>query len=224
MLRTLLATTAVSVVMATGAAAQQADTQTDDTEILLQDDATTGTDDPTAADDPATGTDAPAVADDPATDPDEPAFADDPAVEADDPAVADDPAAEADAPAMADDPAMQLDEPAVADDPAPDTPSLAMPGEQTVDLAQVSGEELVGSEVRGFDDEQIATVDEVVENGTGEVQAILVRFGGFLGFGATTVELQRDEFEVVRAEEEDDLIVRTALSQDELENRPAAGN
>jgi hypothetical protein len=249
MLRTLLATTAVSVALATGAVAQQADTDTND-EILLEDDTATTTDDPATADDPAEETDDPAVADEPATGTDEPALADDPAMETDEPGVADDPATATDEPGladepgmdagepaladdptmetddatMADEPAMEADEPAVADDTGTDAPSLAMPGEQTVDLSQVPGEELVGSEVRGFDDEQIATVDDVVDNGMGEVQSILVRFGGFLGFGATTVELQPGEFEVVRGEEEDGLIVRTSLSQEELENRPEAQN
>jgi hypothetical protein len=236
MLRTLLATTAVSVALATGAVAQQADTDTDD-EILLEDDTATTTDDsataddpgaetddPAVADEPATGTDEPALADDPATETDEPGLADEPGMDAGEPALADDPTMETDDATVADEPAVEADEPAVADDTGTDAPSLAMPGEQTVDLSQVPGEELVGSEVRGFDDEQIATVDDVVDNGMGEVQSILVRFGGFLGFGATTVELQPGEFEVVRGEEEDGLIVRTSLSQEELENRPEAQN
>jgi hypothetical protein len=132
---------------------------------------------------------------------------------------------------------------AVADDPAPQEPEVAeeSPAQDrafagddradidvaaegaadgpALDLAGAMPGDLIGSDVRNFDDERIARVEDVVTDAAGEVETIIVRFGGFLGLGQTTVALLPDEVEVTR--EDDDFILRTALTAEDLRDRPA---
>ena len=151
-------------------------------------------DEPVITDDAPMGDDA---MDAPVTDP---GF-DDPAM--DDPMI-DDP--------MIDDPAMDTDPPAAATDPVDDP--LASP-----DGATLLADDVIGADLVNLNDERIATVDDAVLSPGGEVETVLVDVGGFLGFGARTVAIPAADL-TLETGENGEPILRTTLTQEELENLP----
>lgn len=97
--------------------------------------------------------------------------------------------------------------------------ALAEEGWSPVDLGAVSTERLVGQEIVTNDVETIATIEDVLIGASGEVESVVARFGGFLGFGSNRVELQMDEIEIM-GNEGDELMVRTSLTPESIETRP----
>lgn len=138
------------------------------------------------------------------------------------PAFAQDTAPAPDAPPADEAPLMLEDDAPAAPLGEPADPMMADEGEweeQPVELAQVTAEELIGSDVRTYDDERIARVDDVLIGADGEIDSLIVTFGGFLGFGSSTVELGADEVELFRGMG-DAITVRTDLTPEALEERP----
>ena len=160
------------------------------------------TDDPIEA--PA---DAPDASEDPMTDP----LAD----PADDPMAdpVDDPLAD-----PADDP---MTEP--ADDPMADPADDPMADDMDMDTTPngdtVLADDVIGADLLGFVGEVIATVDDVVLDATGGIESILVDVGGFLGLGATTVEIPFADV-TVETDEAGDTVLRSQLTSDDLEAMP----
>jgi hypothetical protein len=134
--------------------------------------------------------------------------------------VTEDPAAETD-PA---DP-MTAEDPATATDPA--DPMMAGDrdgypldeGWERVDVAGLSADELIGEDIVHMDDETIATIDDILVTDTGEVESVVARFGGFLGFGADRVLLSMEEIDIIR-DADDNVVVRSNLTPEEIEGRP----
>ena len=60
-------------------------------------------------------------------------------------------------------------------------------GWTTVDLATISADTLIGTDIRTYDQETVASVEDVLMTPDGQVENVVARFGGFLGFGETTV-------------------------------------
>ena len=58
-----------------------------------------------------------------------------------------------------------------------------------VDLATVSPDTLIGADIRTYDQDTVAAVEDVLMSPDGKVESVVARFGGFLGFGETTVLL-----------------------------------
>ncbi len=107
------------------------------------------------------------------------------------------------------------DAPAVADDAMTDPAQEMTP----VDLASVSAEDLIGSDIVTFDNEKAATVSDVVMDDAGAVEGVVAQFGGFLGFGANEVVLTLDELEVMR-DGNDTTVIRTSVTPEMIEERP----
>jgi hypothetical protein len=150
------------------------------------------------------------------------------------PTVAEDPAQPAPANTMAADPA----EPAPADTMAADPAEVpadtmaqepAAPAGETltleegwseVDVATISTDTLIGADVRTYDQERIAAIDDVILTPDGQVENLVARFGGFLGFGESTVLLTMDEVRVV-SDADGNMVVLTDLTPEALKDRPA---
>ncbi|WP_062226263.1 PRC-barrel domain-containing protein [Aureimonas frigidaquae] len=66
---------------------------------------------------------------------------------------------------------------------------------------QMLGSGLMGANVRGADGENIGTVDDLLLNNQGQVQAIVVGVGGFLGIGTKDVAIANDQLEFVMAQD-----------------------
>jgi len=110
----------------------------------------------------------------------------------------------------------------VHEDPAAAAdPMLGDAGEYSpVDLSLVSADRLMGVDITTFDGQTIASIDDVIITDDGQVESVVARFGGFLGFGTNRVLLTMDEIEIMQDANEN-LVVRSALTPENIENRPA---
>ncbi len=117
-----------------------------------------------------------------------------------------------------------------ATDPAPAAPAAqptpgtmavqpAEPARTPVDIATLSRDDLIGADIKTVDGDTVASVDDVVTDATGHVSNIVARFGGFLGFGETTVLLQPDEVAATR-DEGGTVELMTTLTPEALKDRP----
>jgi hypothetical protein len=88
------------------------------------------------------------------------------------------------------------------------------------DLSTISTDRLVGSSIVNHENETIATIDDVLISDANTVESIVATFGGVLGFGANKVLIQPDEIEVMQDANET-LMVRTSLTPEAIESRPA---
>lgn len=88
-----------------------------------------------------------------------------------------------------------------------------------LDWNTVSTDSLIGSEIRNLEGESVATVGDVLLSADGMVESVVARFGGFLGFGETTVLLSMDEVDIVE-DADGNALVRTNLTPDLIEGRP----
>lgn len=66
---------------------------------------------------------------------------------------------------------------------------------------QMLGSGLMGAEVWGADGESIGSVDDLLLDSEGQVMAVVVGVGGFLGIGEKDVAIANDQLEFVLAEE-----------------------
>lgn len=67
--------------------------------------------------------------------------------------------------------------------------------------SQLLGSGLMGADVQGSDGESIGTVDDLVLDRDGQIQAVVVGVGGFLGIGAKDVAIMNDRLEFVLAQD-----------------------
>jgi sporulation protein YlmC with PRC-barrel domain len=188
--------------------------------------------DDAAADDAAA--DEPADAAAPEDAPDAGADAADDAAAPEDDAAADDamtteeaPADDAAAPAMdapADDAAaadVTEDAPvdaAVTDDAAA-APLVDFESFEEVATADVSADELTGTAVYGAGDEEIGSIGDILLSDDGQVDAVIIDFGGFLGIGTKPVAVAYDNLSFLR-DENGGLVLRTSLTSEQLEAAP----
>ncbi len=66
------------------------------------------------------------------------------------------------------------------------------------------------------DDEGIGSIEDLLINEQGEITAVIVNVGGFLGMGEKQVAIEWDSLELTQ--EDDDYVIKTNASQDALEN------
>lgn len=79
---------------------------------------------------------------------------------------------------------------------------------------------LTGNQVRSSveDDDDIGTISDLIIGEDGQIQAVIVGVGGFLGMGEKDVAIEWDSLELTRDEDDDDYVIRVNASQDALEN------
>jgi sporulation protein YlmC with PRC-barrel domain len=85
---------------------------------------------------------------------------------------------------------------------------------------ELSAEDLIGSAVYSPNDETIGEVGDVLFTPEGEIEAVVVDVGGFLGIGEKPVAVQFDALNVQKAED-GDLRLMVNASQEQLTNAPA---
>jgi predicted outer membrane protein/sporulation protein YlmC with PRC-barrel domain len=105
-----------------------------------------------------------------------------------------------------------------AQQPAEGEPAAGASAQQG--LAGISVENLLGTTIYGRDDEELGNVGDVLFDQNGEIEAVIVDVGGFLGIGEKPVALRIDELDI-QGQEGDQLIVRLNATREELENLPA---
>jgi hypothetical protein len=94
------------------------------------------------------------------------------------------------------------------------------------ELARLAPQALVGRVLRSHGGDRLGRVERVCEGRDGGIEALVVRYGGVLGLGASRVVLGPDEVEVVRTGHAGPrtgaIELRTALGIDDLDARPEA--
>lgn len=103
--------------------------------------------------------------------------------------------------------------------PADDTAVVDAGDYEVVATGDVSADELTGAEVRDASDESIGNIGDILLNDGGEVEALIIDFGGFLGIGTKPVAVAYQNLEFYR-DENGDLFLRTTLTEAELEAAP----
>lgn len=98
-----------------------------------------------------------------------------------------------------------------------------MPMEATYLTSQPEGtfhaDALTGNQVKSSveDDEDIGTISDLIIDEDGQIQAVVVGVGGFLGMGEKDVAIEWDSLELTKDEDGDDYVIRVNASQDALE-------
>lgn len=90
---------------------------------------------------------------------------------------------------------------------------------QPVDVASLTAEDIIGADIRNADGEVVASVADMVFSADGKAESVAAKFGGFLGFGSSTVLLPLDEVEFMR-NDSGTIALKTAVTPESLEGRP----
>ncbi|WP_447042591.1 PRC-barrel domain-containing protein [Vreelandella sp. H-I2] len=78
---------------------------------------------------------------------------------------------------------------------------------------------LTGNQVKSSveDDEDIGTITDLVIDEDGQINAVVVGVGGFLGMGEKNVAIEWDSLELTKHENGEDYVITVNASQDALE-------
>ncbi|NMG38295.1 PRC-barrel domain containing protein [Chelativorans sp. ZYF759] len=88
-----------------------------------------------------------------------------------------------------------------------------------VDMGAISTDDLIGTTVYGANDENVGSVGDVILSQDGDVEAILVDVGGFLGMGTKEVALGMDNLEFMR-DADGNMYLYTQFTEEQLEAQP----
>lgn len=89
---------------------------------------------------------------------------------------------------------------------------------EELDDGQWMASNMMGHEVLGQEDESIGRISDFVFDDDGSLVAVVVGVGEFLGIGTKDVAIRHTELDV--SDDDDELQIRTKLSQQELEDAP----
>ena len=78
---------------------------------------------------------------------------------------------------------------------------------------------LTGNDVQSSveDDENIGTINDLIINKDGQIEAVIVGVGGFLGMGEKNVAIEWDSLELTQNADNDEYEIRVNASQEALE-------
>lgn len=116
---------------------------------------------------------------------------------------------------------------APADAPAPgvtgtddtETSAIDRSGMTELPAAEVRADDLIGTTVYGAGDENVGSIADVILSSDGQVDAVTVDVGGFLGIGAKEVAVDLDNLAFMR-DGDGDLHLYTSLTKEQLEAQP----
>lgn len=111
--------------------------------------------------------------------------------------------------------------PAVTTDNNAMAPGAAMPreGYATIERDALTADNLTGATVIGPNDEDIAEVGDILFDQSGQIEAMLIDFGGFLGMGQKRVAVGLDNIDFA-SNENGDIVVYTDFTREQLEAAP----
>jgi hypothetical protein len=109
--------------------------------------------------------------------------------------------------------------PAEGDAMAPADNTMPREGYATVEREALTAENLTGATVVGPEGDDIAVVGDILLTADGQVDAMLIDFGGFLGIGEKRVAVSLDNLEFA-ANENGDLIIYSDFTREQLEAQP----
>lgn len=85
---------------------------------------------------------------------------------------------------------------------------------------KIRSEELVGATVYGANDQEVGEIGDIVLTENGDVDAVLVDVGGFLGVGEKPVALAMDNLQFM-TDDDGNILLYTSITEEELKNQPA---
>lgn len=88
-----------------------------------------------------------------------------------------------------------------------------------VPLAEIRADDLIGTAVYGTGDEKVGSIADVILSADGQVDAVTVDVGGFLGIGAKEVALDFDNLAFMR-DGDGNTHLYTPLTKEQLEAQP----
>ncbi len=83
----------------------------------------------------------------------------------------------------------------------------------------ISADTLIGTTVYGAGEENVGEIDDVILSDSGEVDAVIINVGGFLGLGEKEVAVGMDNLQFL-ADEDGDYYLYTEFTQEQLEAQP----
>ncbi|MFX0546026.1 PRC-barrel domain-containing protein [Roseovarius sp. S1116L3] len=89
---------------------------------------------------------------------------------------------------------------------------------QTVAYDDMTTEELLGTTVYGSNDEWVGEISELALGDDGNVSAVILDIGGFLGLGERAVSMPMDQVELRRMGDDGDVSAYVSATEEELEN------
>lgn len=87
-----------------------------------------------------------------------------------------------------------------------------------VPATELSADNLIGTTVYGAGDENVGSIADVILSSDGQVDAVTIDVGGFLGIGAKEVAIDLDNLAFMR--DGDDLYLYTSLTEEQLKAQP----
>ena len=109
--------------------------------------------------------------------------------------------------------------PAAADTDRTETSAIDRSGMTEATAGDISADTLIGTTVYGAGDENVGSIADVIMSTDGQVDAVTVDVGGFLGIGAKQVALDLDNLAFMR-DGDGDLHLYTSLTKEQLEAQP----
>lgn len=98
------------------------------------------------------------------------------------------------------------------------TSAIDRSGMSEVPATDLSADNLIGTTVYGMNDENVGSIADVILTTDGQVDAVTLDVGGFLGIGAKEVALDLDNLAFMS--DGDDMYLYTSLTKDQLEAQP----
>lgn len=97
---------------------------------------------------------------------------------------------------------------------------LVRDGFTDFDEAQLTAEELIGTNVYGTNDEHIGAIGDLALNADGSIDAIVIDFGGFLGIGTKPVAVAYEDLNFLANTNQDRALV-LPITRDQMDAAPA---
>ncbi|NIY72106.1 hypothetical protein HCZ30_06620 [Marivivens donghaensis] len=83
-----------------------------------------------------------------------------------------------------------------------------------------SAEELIDADVVNAENDTVSSIDDLILNEDGSIQAVIMDVGGFLGIGEKSVEVSYDELTILKQEDGEDIKVYMNTTEDALNSMP----
>ena len=99
-------------------------------------------------------------------------------------------------------------------------PAIEREGYAVAQPQELTAESLTGALVYGVNDEDIGDVSEILLSESGQVEAVIVDVGGFLGLGERPIAMSFDELQILRSADGGDFRIYVDATQEQLESRP----
>lgn len=116
--------------------------------------------------------------------------------------------------------AAPVTEPATGTQPADMSAEVAPGNYQVLPPEERTADRLLGADVYDIEDENIATVSDLVMAENGEVTHAVIDVGGVLGLGTYTVALELDALDILWSDEDNEVRVELPMTREQLGSLP----